>query len=59
MMLDKDVSVLMDVMYFITMLLPIVPDGMVKRFEEIFDGFIRINEFTFTSKGVWFITHHV
>lgn len=51
MRLEKSVSLLMNAVYIITMLLPIVPDGMVKHFDEMFGGLIRLISFAFHNKG--------
>ena len=48
---EKNVPLLMDAVYIITMLLPIVPEGMVKHFDEIFDSLLRLTQLAFYNKG--------
>ena len=57
MRVETNVSMLLDAIYIITMLLPVVPDGMVKHFYEIFDGFLRIAHLSFYNKGKYFLTY--
>lgn len=49
--LEKNVPVLMDAVYIITMLLPIVPDGMVKYFDDIFESLLRLMKLAFYNEG--------
>lgn len=48
----------MDAVYIITMILPIVPDGMVKHFDDIFDSLLRLTQLAFYNKGEIIINAH-
>ena len=51
--MKKELSapILMEAIYIITMLLPVIPDGFVKVFNSIFDALMRLISFTFYNKG--------
>ncbi|XP_067938172.1 hamartin-like [Watersipora subatra] len=47
---DVHVTLLLDSVYITIMLLPVVPDGMVKHFDEIFEYLVRLMKVSFTNK---------
>jgi len=50
---ENQVPLLLDAVYIITMLLPVIPDGMVKYFDDMFEALLRITHFSFVNKGGW------
>lgn len=49
---DKEVLALMQSVYIIAMLLPVVPDGVVRHFDSVFDALIQLIEFTYYNAGL-------
>lgn len=49
---ENNISLLLNSLYITTMLLPVVPDGMVKFFEEIFEALLRMIHFSYYNKGI-------
>lgn len=49
---DKEVQALMESVYIIAMLLPVVPDGVVKHFDSVFDALVRLIAFTYYNEGL-------